>query len=351
MKSPYEVQPEEFFDSGTSRDFLVRLAYRSETVLDVGCSNGGLGAVLMAKGKVVVGIDIDEGAVAAARVAGLEAHVADIQQTPLTSIVGSRRFDCVIFGDVLEHLVDPGSVLAGAREVLSAEGFVLVSVPNVANASMRLALLTNRWDERDMGLLDRTHLRFFTLDTFLDLADSCGFMVTAVERVASETREPSQEHVLGVRDVRLMPQWIVDAAHFGDEADVLQFVFRLEPLEPEWTSSEAARAAAVKARIELRDARRQLARVRAYEQREVEIERRDREVYLEGLRLRDEFMGLSARLASAEERAREAQFFLESETQYLKSELESVLNSVAWKVGRFCTFPARVLRRAFRAAR
>jgi hypothetical protein len=81
----------------------------------------------------------------------------------------SGRFEAVIFGDVLEHLKDPQTVLRNSTEFLSEDGVLLSSIPNVAHGSVRLALLQGLWDYTDEGLLDRTHLRFFTLRSVVDL--------------------------------------------------------------------------------------------------------------------------------------------------------------------------------------
>ena len=94
------------------------------------------------------------------------------------AVVGrSDRFDAIVFGDVLEHLNDPLAALRLAIASLAPAGLVLVSVPNVAHLFVRLSLLLGRFDYADRGILDRTHLRFFTRRTFLSLLAEAGLVV------------------------------------------------------------------------------------------------------------------------------------------------------------------------------
>jgi 2-polyprenyl-3-methyl-5-hydroxy-6-metoxy-1,4-benzoquinol methylase len=90
-------------------------------------------------------------------------------------------FDCIIFADVLEHLVDPWRTLREAAELLSDDGVVVASVPNVQNLAVLWRLARGRWDYRERGILDRGHLRFFTLKTLCDLFAQAGLEVTRVE--------------------------------------------------------------------------------------------------------------------------------------------------------------------------
>src|SRR5262245_49400337 len=78
-------------------------------------------------------------------------------------------FAAIVYGDVLEHLVDPLGVLMGLNRFLSPEGAVVLSIPNVAHLWVRLSLLAGRFDYGDRGILDRTHLRYFTRRSFLEM--------------------------------------------------------------------------------------------------------------------------------------------------------------------------------------
>lgn len=154
----------------------IRAAWRPGlSVLDVGCWNGALGRALADLQDLVIdGIERDSGQAELARYSGYRTvHCMDLDRDRLDMIGG--RYDFVLFGDVLEHLLDSSATLRAARELLAPKGHVLVSVPNVAFAICRLQHLLGRWDYVDYGILDRTHLRFFTRRTLIKMLIECGY--------------------------------------------------------------------------------------------------------------------------------------------------------------------------------
>lgn len=154
---------------------------RMPVVLDVGCWNGTLGRTLIRDcGAVVDGIERDPQQAAMARANGYRAvDVADLDGD--LPDAGGRTYDFVLFGDVLEHLVHPDRVLAQLSKRAKPGGRVIVSLPNIAFAGNRISHLLGKWDYKDYGILDRTHLRFFTRRTMLQLIESVGLRVTRVE--------------------------------------------------------------------------------------------------------------------------------------------------------------------------
>jgi 2-polyprenyl-3-methyl-5-hydroxy-6-metoxy-1,4-benzoquinol methylase len=149
-------------------------------VLDVGCWNGTLGRLLIREyGAIVDGIEQDAEQAATARAYGY--RVVDVADLNLgIPDLGDRTYDFILFGDVLEHLVHPDVVLTAISSRLNCEGRVLISLPNIAFAGNRLSHLFGRWDYRDYGILDRTHLRFFTKRTMIKLVEGAGLRVTSV---------------------------------------------------------------------------------------------------------------------------------------------------------------------------
>jgi SAM-dependent methyltransferase len=150
---------------------------RGPLVLDVGCWNGTLGRVLIERcGAIVDGVERDAGQATIARAAGYRTvHVLDLNQGSLDELPGG--YDFILCGDVLEHLIDPARVLARLTPHLAAAGVVLVSLPNIAFLAYRLSHLLGRWNYADHGIMDRTHLRFFTLDTMRGLMQDAGLDV------------------------------------------------------------------------------------------------------------------------------------------------------------------------------
>jgi 2-polyprenyl-3-methyl-5-hydroxy-6-metoxy-1,4-benzoquinol methylase len=182
-------------------------------VLDVGCATGYLAAELSRRGCTVDGIEVDRVAADQARAHCREVIVGDLEVAATHAEVQRMLADAppeiIICADVLEHLRDPWAVLAWLRTLLAPGGHAVISVPNIAHWTGRRALLRGRFDYADHGLLDRTHLRFFTRASAAELARRAGFAVRA-ERLAGaplplESRVPALGRVRD-RCVRRYPE-------------------------------------------------------------------------------------------------------------------------------------------------
>jgi 2-polyprenyl-3-methyl-5-hydroxy-6-metoxy-1,4-benzoquinol methylase len=147
-------------------------------VLDVGCSNGAVAAALKRRfGATVVGIEIDP-AFAREAAQRLDRVICIDALGGLAELAG-ERFDCAICADVLEHLVDPEAALRALHALLVPGATVVVSLPNVRFYDTFVQLgFHGRWPERDRGVHDRTHLRWFTDGNARALFDRTGFRVT-----------------------------------------------------------------------------------------------------------------------------------------------------------------------------
>ncbi len=147
------------------------------TVLDIGCGSGALGAWIKRENPqaVVNGMDMspEAGRAATERLDAFWCIDLDLSPLPETSL----KYDLIILGDILEHLKRPDLFLTGMHDHLSPGGGVIVSVPNIANYSIRLRLLFGEFRYTETGIMDRTHLRFFTWNTFAELISRCGFFV------------------------------------------------------------------------------------------------------------------------------------------------------------------------------
>jgi 2-polyprenyl-3-methyl-5-hydroxy-6-metoxy-1,4-benzoquinol methylase len=119
---------------------------------------------------------------ASARLQGVyERYVIGDGESALDQLAG-ERYDCIVLADVLEHLVDPWSLLGRARQMLAPGGCVVASIPNVRNIGLIFNLLARgRWRYEDSGLLDRTHLRFFTRTEIHELYASAGLVIERIE--------------------------------------------------------------------------------------------------------------------------------------------------------------------------
>ncbi|MCC6443903.1 MAG: class I SAM-dependent methyltransferase [Armatimonadetes bacterium] len=151
-------------------------------VLDVGCGVGVLGKRLKEQGRAgeVYGVEIVPEAAEAARAVLDGVLEGDIER--LTLPFAMESFDCIVCADVLEHLADPWSVVARLHALLRPAGAIVTSLPNVGFHRVVRGLIKGRWEYRDSGVLDRTHLRFFTLPGILDLFEGRGFAVETIHR-------------------------------------------------------------------------------------------------------------------------------------------------------------------------
>jgi 2-polyprenyl-3-methyl-5-hydroxy-6-metoxy-1,4-benzoquinol methylase len=161
-----------------NRRLLLERVPRGSQVLDVGCWAGSTGRFLGSRGVTVDGVEPVDAMAAIAEDTYREVFRATIEHV-LPWLVRERRaaYDAVLFLDVLEHLVDPWEVLRESSGLLRAGGSAYVSLPNVAHWSLRRELLLGRWDYRENGLLDSTHLRFFTVASARRLLETSGWRI------------------------------------------------------------------------------------------------------------------------------------------------------------------------------
>jgi len=153
---------------------LVEDARRPLRILDVGSADGYLGAILKERGHYVAGVERDPRLAERARPIYDRFYRVDVDGFDFPE---RHEYDLIIFADILEHLPDPAAVLRRCVASLKDDGMIIVSVPNVANLVVRLSLLFGRFDYGDRGILDRTHLRFFTLKSLTDMLEQCGLKI------------------------------------------------------------------------------------------------------------------------------------------------------------------------------
>jgi glycosyltransferase involved in cell wall biosynthesis len=160
---------------GSHQQILSQVA-KEGLALDLGSAMGLLTEDLLARGVASVGVDvIDPEKVQASFLRYVR---ADLEQP--SRLEFEREFDYVILGDVIEHLRNAEELLRRVHAFLKVDGLLIVSVPNIAIWFYRLSLFVGRFNYGDKGILDRTHVRLYTLDTICDLLVACGFVVREV---------------------------------------------------------------------------------------------------------------------------------------------------------------------------
>jgi 2-polyprenyl-3-methyl-5-hydroxy-6-metoxy-1,4-benzoquinol methylase len=163
-------------------DIIRYIPPAARQILDVGCGTGGIARHLAYMERQATVIGVEHNAEAAAQASEVMAHVyvGDVEELDLPFT--PRSFDCIVYGDVLEHLRDPWTLLRRQRVWLRSGGCAIVSLPNVQFYAVLWGLLQGRWEYQERGVMDRSHLRFFTYRSAAQLLVQAGYRVEQCQR-------------------------------------------------------------------------------------------------------------------------------------------------------------------------
>jgi O-antigen biosynthesis protein len=220
MEFTYDLTVDASAENNTHAFALGMIGY-NKTVLEVGCATGYFTKVLTEFGCKVVGLEIDPDAAKLAEQWAERVVVGNVDDPATWEEVDDEAFDVVTFGDVLEHLNDPLAALRNAVAKLTPTGFVVTSVPNVAHGDLRLLLLRGSFRYSDTGLLDRTHIRFFTLESIRQLLYEAGLVIVDTQRVIA----PLFTTELGVQRGDY-PDAVLDEIRSDSEFETYQYVMK-----------------------------------------------------------------------------------------------------------------------------
>jgi SAM-dependent methyltransferase len=206
----------------------------NKRVLEIGAASGHVTRALKAQHCRVTAIEYDPQAAADIHGIAERVVVGDLND-PATLGGLAPDFEVALAGDVLEHLLDPQAVLNQMAQLLVPGGRVVISLPHIAHVDVRLALLQGRFDYHPWGLLDQTHLRFFTLKTIRDLVGKAGLVIVDMARV----RIPAFESELAVDRLSVSTE-VVEQILNDPEAETYQFVFAAIRDDGEYRTSQFA---------------------------------------------------------------------------------------------------------------
>jgi len=165
---------------GSSHRILIglirRFARRGGTLLDLGAAGGELGAAVHDHFERTIGFEYDVDRIGELHTRFDQVVIADLERVPRLP----PNIRAVVLADIVEHLRDATKLLQCVKESLSDDGVLFLSVPNIANITVRLGLLFGVFEYRDRGILDNTHLRFYTMRTIRRELEHAGFRVLAV---------------------------------------------------------------------------------------------------------------------------------------------------------------------------
>lgn len=157
-------------------DLIARFARRGGRLLDLGASTGQLGAAVRSHFARSFGFEYEVACIQSLRSSFDTAMICDLEKLKQLP----SQLDAIVLADVLEHLRDATSILRLVHQSLAPGGRAFISVPNIANITVRIGLLLGIFEYRDRGILDNTHLRFYTMRTIRREIEGAGFRVIAV---------------------------------------------------------------------------------------------------------------------------------------------------------------------------
>lgn len=208
-----------------SHSIIARHALGSRQILDVGCGVGYIGRAIKENQDCNIdGIDIDKPAIEIAKKYYNKTYLMKIgdkaDKTFLNFLKNSKKYDCIICGDIIEHLPDPGYIISILVKKLSPGGKILVSIPNIAHIDVIANLIDGRFNYGETGILDNTHLRFWTESSFYDFIENVNYHYNT-------TLSPK---LIGRTIV--IPPPTIDTRYFhefcGDEIFTFQNIFQLK---------------------------------------------------------------------------------------------------------------------------
>ncbi|NJM18019.1 MAG: methyltransferase domain-containing protein [Richelia sp. RM2_1_2] len=222
-------------DENSSLKKMLRLIGENKRVIDFGCATGYFARLLGNRGCEVIGVEVNSKAAKIAEQYCKQVIVADLDFVSLNDILSGsileEKFDIAVFGDILEHLRNPWKVLEETRNILNHQGYIIASIPNIAHGAIRLALLQGKFEYQPLGILDNTHLRFFTRKTVEQLFEDSGYIIDVIERTKLPIYSNS-DLIPGVEKTHFDKN-VTQEIEQDEDADTLQFVVRGYPVSLE----------------------------------------------------------------------------------------------------------------------
>ncbi len=218
-------------------------------IVDFGCGPGNLARLLSERGSSITGVDVNPDHAAMAQEYCASVITADLESASLADLFPTQRFDVAIFADILEHLRNPERVLAGVTAILRPGGCVIASIPNVAHGAVRLSLLEGEFDYQSIGILDDTHVRFFTRRSMEAFFEKAGLVIENVSRTIAPIFEPSGTLVPAI-DPASVSDAIKEQLRNDPDSETLQFIVKAMPASTAPRSVAKRRVARLERRVQ-----------------------------------------------------------------------------------------------------
>jgi SAM-dependent methyltransferase len=329
----------DFRDPNDTHTKMIEMVGFGKRVVDFGCWTGFVARHLKERGCHVTGIEIDPRAAEAAKEVCDRVIVADLDEIDLPSALDGDTYDVGLFGDVLEHLKCPQRVLGQMRGLLAPGGYIVLSVPNITHASVRLMMLQGRFDYEDTGILDDTHLKYYTRKSIGDLLESRGYMVDVMdwtEQRVSESQLRGALDPLGLINLEevlrsfgtweaVAYQYVIKAFPASEEEQVRRLSEEKVQAERKAKELESRLRELEKALVECRRSQTELEKVREHT-RSLEKLLDEKETHMKALEanIAEKELQQNAELTKAREHMRSLEDQIEEKSTYLKSLEETI---------------------------
>ncbi|MFY1635785.1 methyltransferase domain-containing protein [Solwaraspora sp. WMMB335] len=321
-------------DTNNTAAAVYRLALTGgPRILDIGSGPGIVSSMLAnVAGRTVTCVDSDSEALAEALASGVqETKVVDLRRPDWTGELAGHAYDVVILADVLEHLVEPELVLRALNDqkVLAPDGVLVVSYPNMAHESIIIELMTGNFEYTQTGLLDATHLRFFTRSSMQALLESSGYLVTETHR----TRRTAEQTPHRARALEIDTELRKVVGELGEDAKTYQYIVLARP------STEAVRISLAEQRFNEEHVAHlsALEEIRRLNQQLRELQVRQNQLDVQFRHTQDTIE--QERLDAAQ--AREALRRVEEERKNLQARMNHLARSNTYRVGKLVRYMVR----------
>lgn len=152
----------------------------NKSILELGCHDGSFSKYLKAKGAYITGVDINPIAIEKAKKYCEKVFIGDMEEKNFLEYFSNTKYDIILALHVLEHLKDPWTLLANISKLLNEKGQIILALPNIGNYQHRVRMFKGVFDYEESGVMDKTHLRFFTLKTATEMIEKSGLKINSV---------------------------------------------------------------------------------------------------------------------------------------------------------------------------